>query len=437
MTAAPLAAIVTTDLTAITRGRFLPADRLAGAVTGIGWVPANISLLPSGVITADDGWGSSGDIRIVPDLKARAVTSLTGAPTPFDMTPGDIVNLDGSPWPACARTALRQAIAEFTEATGLKLLATFEQEFQLLNAQFPDAHPFAFDALRRAEPFAGQYFAALTEAGVAPEMLISEYGLNQFEVVAAPTDALGAADRAVVIREIAREMARLRGWRATFAPKTAPHVAGNGVHIHFSLVDAAGAPAGFDPERPGRLSPLAAAFAAGVLAHLPEILALTAPNPSSYLRLRPHNWSSAWTWLGDCDREATLRICPTVEFAGKDPAKQFNLEYRAADATANPYLALAAILRAGLDGVRRDLPAPPVFSGDPAALSSAEREKLGLHRLPETLTAALDLFETSAAVKSWFAPELIKSFACVKRAEIAAATGLSEAELCESCARYY
>ena len=438
MTAASLAAIVTTDLTAITRGRFLPAGAIASAAaTGIGWVPANLSLLPSGIIAADDIWGSSGDLRILPDLKARAVTGLTGAPTPFDLTPGDIVNLDGSPWPGCARTALKDALAAFTQATGLKLIATFEQEFQLLDADLPEAHPFSFAALRRAEPFAGEFFAALEEAGVAPDMVISEYGPNQFEVTAAPADGLASADRAVVIRELAREMARLKGWRATFAPKTAPDVVGNGVHIHFSFLDATGQPAAFDPKGPGRLSAIAAAFAAGVLAHLPAFLALTAPNPVSYLRLKPHNWSSAWTWLGDRDREASLRICPTVEIGGKDPARQFNLEFRATDATANPYLALAAMVRAGLDGLQRKLPAPPVFSGDPALLTEAERATLGLRRLPETLGAALDLLEAGPAAKGWFAPELVKSFVGVKRAEAAAAAGLSEDEQCQSCTRYY
>lgn len=438
MTATPLAAVVTTDLTAITRGRFLPADRLAAAAaTGIGWVPANIALLPGGGIAGDNVWGSSGDLRIVPDLSARATTGLTGAPTPFDMTPGDIVDLDGRPWPACARTALRQALEALTAATGLRLIAAFEQEFQLLDAGLPEAQPFAFSALRRAEPFAGRCFAALAEAGAEPEILIPEYGLDQFEITVAPAPALAAADRAVVVREVVRETARLQGWRASFAPKTTPEGIGNGVHIHFSLVDAQGAPAGFDPRGPGRMSPVAASFAAGVIAHLPEIVALTAPHPSSYLRLRPHSWSSAWTWLGDRDREASLRICPTVEFGGKEPAPQFNLEYRATDATANPYLALAAIVRAGFDGVERKLPAPTIFSGDPATLSGEARERLGLHRLPETLAAALDRLEASEAARRWFAPELLASFVGLKRAETAAAAGLSEAELCAACVRYY
>ncbi|MFT4014422.1 MAG: glutamine synthetase family protein [Paracoccus sp. (in: a-proteobacteria)] len=431
-----LAAIVTTDLSAVTRGRFLPADRIeAAARTGIGWVPANISLKPDGQIVADNPWGSSGDLRVLPDLKARAVTAMTGAPTPFDMTPGDIVTLDGQPWSACTRSALKAAVAAFEAETGLRLLSSFEQEFQLLDTGLPDAHVFSYRALRRAEPFAGRYFAALQQAGMDPEVIIAEYGRDQYEITSGPTDPLTAADRAVIIREITHEMARIQDWRATFAPKTHPEAAGNGVHIHFSLVDAAGNPAGFDASRPGRLSPVAAAFCGGILEHMRSILALTASSPSSYLRLRPHNWSSAWTWLGERDREASLRICPTVEIGGRDPARQFNVEYRAADATANPYLALAALIRAGLDGIRKGA-APPVFSGDPEALSEAERGALGLHRLPTTLEAALAALQAGAAC-DWFAPELLESFAGIKRDECLAAAGRDDAENCALCARWY
>lgn len=436
MTATPLAAIVTTDLCAITRGRFLPATKIATPGTTVGWVPANISLKPDGHIIDGDIWGSSGDLRILPDVAARAVTGLTGAPTPFDMTPGDIIALDGTPWSACSRSALRAAIAAMEQATGLRILSSFEQEFQLFDTGLPDAHVFSFQALRRAEPFAGRYFAALSEAGVDPEVIIAEYGADQYEITTGPTGPLAAADRAVIVREITREMARLQGWRATFAPKTRPDAVGNGVHIHFSLVDADGAPVGFDASRPGRLSPVAAAFCAGIVHHMPAILALTAPSPSSYLRLKPHNWSSAWTWLGERDREASLRICPTVDLPGKDPARQFNVEYRAADATANPYLALAALVRAGTDGIVRGLTAP-VFSGDPEQLSSGERAELGLHRLPETLDAALDAMEASEALRNWFAPDLIRSYLGVKRAQAAEAQGLDDTDLCAACAAQY
>lgn len=436
MNATPLAAIVTTDLTAITRGRFMPADRIADAATGVGWVPANIALRADGEIVADNIWGSAGDLRLMPDPAARYVTAGTGAPTPFDMTMGDIVELNGRPWSGCSRSQLKAALFDFQAATGLRVVASFEQEFQILNTQMTAAHVFSYQALRRAEPFAGRYFAALEEAGIAPEVIIAEYGAQQYEITSAPCDALTAADRAVAIREITREMCRLEGWQATFAPKSDPDGVGNGVHIHLSLVDESGNPATFDPAGPGRLSKQAGAFCAGILRHMPALLAFTASTPASFVRLRPHNWSSAWTWLGDRDREASLRICPTVEIDGKDPAPQFNVEYRAADATANPYLALAALVRAGLDGIANEA-TPVVFSGDPETLDPEERIGKGLQRLPETLPAALDALKESETVRGWFSEELVKTFLGIKRDECVAAEGLDDAELCTAIAMQY
>lgn len=431
----PLVNIVTTDLAAITRGRPVTAARLAGALeSGIGWVPANLCLTPFNTISDPNPWGSSGDLRILPDPDARYTAVSTGSATPLDLIPGDIVELDGTPWDGCCRVQLKAAIAALKSATGLSIRATFEQEFLLKpNQPDPEAiapHAFSVDALRAADPFVPRLWAALEEAGVQPEMVLAEYGNAQFEVTSAPTDALAAADRAIVIREVAREVARNLDARACFAPKPDPEAVGNGVHVHFSLVDADGEPATYDRQGPGGLSPRAASFCAGVLRHLPALTALTAPSPPSYYRLAPHNWSSSYTWLGERDREATLRICPVVTMGGRDPARQFNIEYRAADATANPYLALAAIIRAGLAGIAANLPAPPIVSGDPSIMSAEELALNGLRRLPETLDLALAELAADTVVTGWFPPRLIESFVAVKRAEIALMEGKTKLAIC-------
>jgi glutamine synthetase len=440
-TLAPLVSVVTTDLSAITRGRPLTEARYQKSLeTGVGWVPANLCLTAFNTIADPNPWGSSGDLRIVPDPSARYATAATGTRTPFDIVMGDIVELDGTPWIACARTQLRDALAALKAATGLGLLATFEQEFTLLPSGADPAaplHAFSVEALRRFDPFAPRLAACLEEAGVEPEMVLAEYGANQFEITHAPTDGLTAADRAVAIREITREVARTGGARASFAPKPAPDQVGNGVHIHFSLCDASGRTATYDAERPGRLSKAAGAFCAGVLAHLPALVALTASSVPSYYRLAPHNWSSSYTWLGERDREATLRICPTVTIGGRDPAPQFNIEYRAADATGNPYLALAAIVRAGLAGLRAELPAPPVVSGDPSVMSEQERARAGLRRLPETLDEALLALAADPVATAWFAPELLASFAAVKRSEIGLMAGLDRDAVCAAFGARY
>ena len=437
---APLVGIVTTDLAGITRGRPVTHKRLERvAETGVGWVPANLCLTAFNTIADPNPWGSIGDLRLVPDLSARYTTDRTGAETPFDLVMADIVELDGRPWSACTRTQLKDALAALKETSGLSVVATFEQELQLLPKEpgGQAGHAFSYEALRQADPFAPRLTAALKQAGVEPEMVLAEYGAHQFEVVAAPCDALAAADRAIVIRELTREVARHVGRRASFAPKPLRHGVGNGVHIHFSFVDDHRRPATHDRERPGGLSEKAASFCAGVLRHLPAITALTAPSVPSYYRLAPHNWSASYTWLAERDREASLRICPTVSFGGRDVAKQFNVEFRAADATGNPYLALTAIVRAGLAGIVDRLPAPPLVTGDPGVMSEEERQRLGLRRLPQSLPEALAALEADHVVAGWFARSFVESFLAVKRAEIELLEGKDEAAVCDTYRALY
>ena len=93
------------------------------------------------------------------------------------------------------------------------------------------------------------------------------------------------------------------------------------------------------------------AFAAGIVRHMAALTALAAPSAVSYQRLKPHHWAASWTTLGEKDREATLRICPTSERPGYDPSRAFNMEFRAADATASPHLSLAMLIRAGIEGL--------------------------------------------------------------------------------------
>lgn len=428
----PLVGIVTTDLAAITRGRFVAERRLEDvASAGVGWLHANLCLTAFSSIADPNPWGSRGDLRILPDLDARYRTTRTGSPTPFDLVIGNLVELDGVPWSCCCRTLLQQALDDLKAEAGLTLAATFEQEFQLVDAALPPSHSFAYGALRRTDPFGPTLMAALEEAQVRPEVIIAEYGKDQFETTCAPAPAVIAADRCIATREIVRETARNCGWKASFSPKVTPDSVGNGVHIHFSFNDEDGKPATYDGSKGSGLSGVAASFCAGILRHLPAITVLTASSVPSYYRLTPHTWSASYTWLGQQDREASLRICPVVTRNGLDPAPQYNIEYRPADATANPYLALAAIVRAGLEGVRRHLPPPAIVVSDPTLMTPGERESLGLVRLPESLPAALAALEQDETVNAWFDPKLIESFVGVKQSEIATLADRDPASTCE------
>ncbi|WP_421693739.1 glutamine synthetase [Aestuariivirga sp.] len=434
----PLISFVTTDYAGITRGRSIASSSYApGKGKSLGWVPANMSLTPFDLIADPNPWGSSGDLRLLPDDDARFQFSIEGSATPLDIVMSDIVELDGTPWVCCPRSFLKQALRDLETETGLSLMASFEHEFQILNAGWPAAPAFALQALRRADPFGPALMAALRSAGVEPEVFIAEYGKDQFEITLAPAAALAAADRAVLLRETVRELSRNRGWQCSFAPKTAVDGVGNGVHIHFSFRDAKGAPATYDAAQPGGVSAVAGSFVAGILRHLPALCAFTAPSPISYLRLQPHHWSSSYTWFGDRDREASLRICPVNRIGGADPAKAFNIEYRPADATSCPHLALGVLVRAGLEGIRSKLSPPPLFSGDPALLAEAERQALGLKRLPQSLSEALETLLADATVCGWFAPVAVETYTGMKRMEMTLAGDTLDDAMCHRYAVIY
>jgi glutamine synthetase len=141
--------------------------------------------------------------------------------------------------------------------------------------------------------------------------------------------------------------------------------------------------------------------------------------------------------LGRQNREALLRIVPLVELGDGDPARQFHLEYRGADAAANPHLALAALLRAGLAGVDAKLPCPSVLDRDPAGLSAEEEEHYRVGALPGSLEDALQALEEDDTARSWMNPLLFEAYLSVKRAEVEAVSAWEPAERCRRYAEIY
>jgi glutamine synthetase len=238
----------------------------------------------------------------------------------------------------------------------------------------------------------------------------------QYEISCAPAAGVAAADRALITREVIRETARRRGYRASFTPKPAPSSVGNGAHVHFSLIDQKGQNRTHDPSEATGVSRRAQQFAAGVVKYMPEFCALVAPSPVSYLRLGPHHWSCGYAAFGVQNREATVRACPSPDH--KKQSQAFNLELRPPDATASPYMVLGALVRAGLEGLRQELPLPSVLDRDPADYSDAERKKLGVRPLPSSLGEALDLMEASPIVSKWMPPLMHGAYVAVKRKEI-------------------
>ncbi|BBP70187.1 glutamine synthetase [Pseudomonas sp. Seg1] len=439
LTPLPMTTIVTTDLIGITRGRSFPTDELEHyQAAGCGWVPANSALTPQDIIASTNPWGAYGDLRLIPDLSSRVTVS--NGPDPeapaLDFIHGDIRETDGRPWGACPRTLLRDEIERYRDQLGLQVNAAFEHEFNL-HAGFAEHLAFSLEAQRQGAEFGGWLLSALRAGGVEPEMFLPEYGKHQYEITCRPTLGVAAADRAVNVREITREIARQMGLDLSFAPKTAADAVCNGVHLHVSLLDLAGQPMLYDAGTSNGLSTLGQHWAAGILHYLPALCAFTAPTPVSYERLQPHHWSASYACLGQQNREAALRICPTVTLGGKPVATQFNVEFRAMDATASPHLAMAALLIAGRLGIEQRLALNAITDEMPDSLNDEQRKARGIVALPASLAQALDCLRDSAAFNEWLPKPLLDTYHALKTEELALTEQLSPADLCEHYARLY
>ncbi|MGD9884639.1 MAG: glutamine synthetase [Reyranella sp.] len=411
------------DIAGHVRGKGFPLSELPSRRhKGVGWTHSNLMQSAFGTIF-ESPFGTAGDLMIVPDPAAEVRVAFDAGTAVEHFFLGDLRNTDGSPWECCPRDFARRGLAALGEAAGVSLLSAFEQEFVYTGAADLPAHAYSLAAWRGQGTFGETLVAALRAAGLSPDSFLPEYGERQFEMTVAPAAGIAAADQAVIAREMARSAAFRHGHRAVFSPVLTADGLGNGVHVHMSLRDAAGAPASHAPNEPMGLSPLMRRFCAGILEHLPAIVALTAPSPVSYLRLRPNRWAPTAIDIVQQDRGASLRVCPVfVPGEASEVARQFNVEFRTADAAASPYMVLGALAFAGADGIARslDLPAPD-----------------GRRLLPASLAEALDLLAGSTAARGWMGSVFLDTYLQHKRAELAHVKDLPTQELCARYAAVY
>src|SRR5262252_4523881 len=353
----------------IIRGKAAAAARLTERIeSGIGHTRAMMAMSMMDELQPVDGMGPVGEVRIVPDPN-----TFVTLPYAFGVAAmlSDQVNPDGTPWDGCARTFLKQAIAELA-AEGYELQAAFEPEFTLGRREGAELLPndeslcYSATGFHLAHDYTIDLVDALNKQGLEVEHYYPELGHGQQEVPIRHAAALRAADNHVLLRETVRAVAIRHGLWATFAPKPLPDQAGNGAHLHASLWSD-GSNVFVDPSDEFGLSRLGYHFLAGVLAHLPGLAALSCGSVNSYRRLAPSTWSGAFTCYGMDNREAAVRVCSPIGSAGS-----VNLELKPCDSSGNPYLALGAFIHAGLDGIRRKLDPGEAVNVDPATLTDAE-----------------------------------------------------------------
>ena len=341
------------------------------------------------------------------------------------------IEVDGEPWPYCSRTALRRQVERLARI-GYSMKVGVEPEHMLVT-RAPDGSIAPFDpsgvdtlqkpcydfkSLAANLEYLRTLVGYLEQLGWEPYASDHEDATAQFEINWKYADALETADRYTFFKMMTNQVAQRFGAIATHMPKPFSHLTGNGSHFHFSLWD--GDTNVFvdqsDPRGLGQ-SKLAYHFLGGLLAHTRALSALIAPTVNCYKRLSVgayltgarsgFTWTPAFITYGDNNRTQMFRV--------PDPGR---FECRVVSGAVNPYLGMAGIIAAGIDGIERGLdPGDPQIGRNMYDTPLEEARREGLRFLPQSLSEALDEFERDEVVQGGLGPELAAEFLRIKRTE--------------------
>ncbi len=359
-----------------------------------------------------------GDFAIRPDLTTlRMATWLEKSAIVIcdviQETDGELVEI-------APRSLLRRQIEAAAQHEYVAMAGT-ELEYYLFEMTYREAHAKKFHGLQpagwyledyhmlqgtREERFNGAFRRHLHRSGIPVECSKGEWGLGQHELNLRYADVLSMADRHVIFKQCLKEVAEQQGGSVTFMAKLDAEQAGSSCHIHMSLWhNAKNAFAGTGALGPIQCSPEFGWFLGGWMKHLPELMVCYAPTVNSYKRFQSGSWApTRLAWCHD-NRTASFRV------VGHGPS--LRIECRIAGADCNPYLALAASLASGLDGIANEIEPPPLFVGD--AYNATQ-----LAKMPGSLREATDLFAQSDFAKQAFGGKVVEHYTHFFRTEQAA-----------------
>ncbi|XP_061353912.1 protein fluG [Gastrolobium bilobum] len=413
-----LVRIIWVDNSGQHRCRVVPTKHFNNTVTknGVGLAFA-IMGVPSFVDGPADesGLTSVGETRLIPDLSTKRRIPWNKQE---EMVLADMQVKPGEAWEYCSREALRRVCKILKDEFELVMNAGFENEFYLLKSitregkeewvPFDLSHYCSSSASDAASSIFQEVSSALLSLGISVEQIHAEAGKGQFELVSGYTICTKAADNLIYTREVIRGIARKHGLLATFMPKYALDDYGSGSHVHLSLwQNGQNVFMASDSSSKHGISTVGKEFMAGVLYHLPSILAFIAPLPNSYDRLQPNTWSGAYQFWGNENKEAPLRASSPP---GTPNGLVSNFEIKSFDGSANPHLGLAAIVAAGIDGLRRHLSLPEPVDTNP--------NPENLQRLPKSLSESLEALHKDDFLKELMSDKLLVAIKGIRKAEI-------------------
>ncbi|BBN12985.1 glutamine synthetase [Marchantia polymorpha subsp. ruderalis] len=375
------------------------------------------------------GLSGTGEIRLMPD----ASTLLEVPQWNHGLVLADMHVKPGTPSELCPRTTLRRLTGLLEEEYQLTMRAGFEAEFYLLKKATEPERWEAVDSssycsstgLTQSLATLECMLSWLNTMQINIEQFHAESGGGQFEFALAHEPILIAADKLLLAREAITAAALQQNFLATFIPKlnlkTTP--VGSGSHVHLSLWKEGKNVFSAESKADSNfgMSETGSSFLAGVLQHLPAILAFICPHPNSYERLKPNMWCGAFQCWGQVNREAPLRTSSPPDVSDGVVS---NFELKSFDGCANPHLGLAAIVAGGLDGLRKKLKLPAPVDGNPA-----DEVEGVIRKLPRTLEDAAQCLEEDDLLRQLMGEQLVKVVLAIRRADVAHYKSLSPDDL--------
>jgi glutamine synthetase len=360
------------------------------------------------------------DMLAMPDPSTFQILPWRGEIDPTARMFCDIQTPDGKPAAADPRNVLRRALAKASDR-GFSFYIHPEIEFYLLKSSqigpegpIPVDNAGYFDNVPggTAHDFRRRAVGMLEQLGISVEFSHHEGGPGQNEIDLRYADALTMADNIMTFRTVIKEVAIEQGVYATFMPKPFSQYPGSGMHTHMSLFEG-DTNAFFEAGSQYHLSKTAKHFIAGLLRHAPEITAVTNQYVNSYKRLWGGGEAPSYVSWGHNNRSSLIR----VPFYKPDKGNSSRIEYRAIDSAANPYLAYALLLAAGMKGIEEEYPLPAESEDNVWTLTDAERRAMGIQPLPQSLDHAIKKLEESELAAETLGEEVFSYVLANKRRE--------------------
>jgi glutamine synthetase len=359
------------------------------------------------------------DMLLAPDLSTFQVNPWTNADgTRVARLICDVQLPDGSPFPGCPRTVLKHQV-ERAKKMGFQMVAGPEAEFFLfqkdeLGDTLVETHDvggyFDLTPVDRGEECRRDIVVVLEQMGFEVEAAHHEVAPGQHEIDFKYADAVTCADNVITFRFVVKKVALDHGLHATFMPKPIFGVNGSGMHTHQSLLDKNGKNSFHDPKAQWELSKTALHYIGGILAHAGAFVAVTNPLVNSYKRLVPGFEAPTNIAWSERNRSPLVRV----------PAKRgmsTRCEVRMPDPASNPYLALAVMLAAGLDGIDNRIEPPPPVNKNIFAMSEREKRRLKIKQLPANLNEALNALEKDKVMLGALGDHIAEQYLAAKRQE--------------------